>query len=600
MVSETSLSPWGTNLSEREAQLGVSLGAKGKYIMLPDDGAECVTWQFYPESGIYRITEVIDKHGRDQSYTRQSIYWRDLKITEIGILEDEINPGLHYHYFSGAVNDQQFNKLDQSRLEELLFSQALNPRNSIPKGHVLLSKYSEILESLKLVPIINHTRRLGFIDKWYLPNEYRILPHPGIGEKICRQMEILFQTNYQPDLARKLLKLQYEVTTLPYKDIIFAWGLAAPFFYSLLKVTDLIPYIALWGDGDVGITRICKDISVKWWNHLGSDDAGRVLEALVSTTTLPNLREYISSVPLPILCDDLGTNWGRECLTLFKSYMTGSGQWEIKDKTSKQVVAMAYKAPLLFTFNQYPTIFNDAQLLMRGIVLKMKKAANEEEAKRYRETMRQMPSGIIGRHIYELSKKWTQESLILDYMAFARVLAPLHTENSVVNNRMNVIYTLLHFGKKLAKDWFDLDLNLTELPVLLNSTQKIGSEEIDELIQQQILNGKIEKDGAIITHWAEEYGKFKPGLDWIKNPIYPVMHNKKPGYLYTNINLRDLTNFMRTPIDEKWTLKQLLQLIRKFHPEAEIIDNPVKITDPFGQKFSVRGPIWIPKDSDNE
>jgi len=460
---------------------------------------------------------------------------------------------------------------------------------------VCLHLYTKILLKTHIIPLLIQEKKFGFYDKWYMPDKYVIACHKGIQTKCKDQFVELFETakkdRWNVEMAKQAFIAQYTVTTIEHKDIIFAWAIMQSFFYPLMKVSDLTPFLFLWGSGDMKISSMGKNVTSKWWNHLGKDDAGKNTEAINGNTTMANLKEYIATINLGYLFDDIHKGFGEEILGLLKSYLTIGSYWGIKNKKSEEETAIAFKCSPFFTGNEVPLAFLDPQFLMRGIVPKITKATTAEEKNRFIEVMNKIPNGLIGWAIYQITENWTQEQLIEQYNKISLFFQDAKIETRA---RANTIIRLLTLGKQFCKEWFGIELNLIELPIVIQSTKEIGNMEIREAVQCQLINGDL-NISANRKESIDHTVRFDCSVPWIKSPIYSYTRNKVEGKIYTLTNYHDLCLYLRIPKNQQSSLRQLFVMFGNYFSNEEFIDETVRKKDDLlgtNQRYSQA--IFIP------
>ena len=108
-------------------------------------------------------------------------------------------------------------------------------------------------------------------------------------------------------------------------------------------------------------------------------------------------------------------------------------------------------------------------------------------------------------------------------------------------------------GKHFAKQWFNIDLNLHQLPMVIKKTLMAGNEEIVDLIVRQI----DESEDFIMT----EQGFFENvnRKSWVKYPVAEYENKGEKGYLYVVNNAYDLSDRMHR--QKKLSLKNLMLIL---------------------------------------
>jgi hypothetical protein len=507
--------------------------------------------------------------------------------------------------YNGIVNGVKFQELSLREVVEF-FEPYMQSSTVKPKFKVLFRCYVECMIAMHKLTPRSQVMKMGFYDHWYLPNHYAIKTHAGIMSRIRDALADLFTRNFTEKQALWAFQEQYKVTTLEYKDVIFAWACMQCFFFPLIERTNLIPFIFLWGEGDAGISSMGKAVTVKWFDHLGKDDAGLRIEVINSSQTAPNVREFMASVNLGIVIDDMHLQYGEDVLALFKTILTNLSAWQIKNKQSKQEFSSVYKAPPFFTGNDLPKMFKNPQMIQRGIIIPVKNrikdtTQNIKNGESYNQTMVKIPNGLIGWYIFEKTKDWTKQDLLDKYDKMPN----LYSEES--KHRSNTIYKLFQLGKQFCKEWFGIELDLTALPSLIHDTKKTGNDQFHAGVSTQLREGDITdpynlrriKDGDGIKEI------FEPNSRWITTPVYTHTNTKsepkRKGKVYCVQNLRDLYKYLDVSRDEQASLPQFLNMIKPYWPDAEIFDYPVRKVNPLSnQPVNIRNPIFIPDEVESK
>jgi hypothetical protein len=549
------------------------------YLVKQDDSNQYLEWRIYPDKGIIKVFK---SHGSVLGFFRFTLEWANLRLLKA------------YKYVDPNTQKQTWKY--QYQLDEVLGPVIYPPSTLLEIIEELRRKSQSTQHNIKIMPLLNMyfeseiqrheslvvevVDKFGFEDKWYMPDQYEIQLHPGImtsckeGMKQC--FENIIDHHYTTVDGIDAFQRQYEVTSIENKDILFAWGMMQPFYFTLFNETELIPYILLWGPGDAGISSMGKSITSKWWGHTGIDNSGRPIDLILSTTTNANLKEYIATIALGMVFDDLSRNWAKDLLSFFKGYLTNFSQWQVKNKESRADVKYSFKVAPLFTTNDPPELFQDPQLLSRGIVFKILSKPNALMAKAYKETMGSIPRGLIGWTIYQLTKTWTKAQLVSKYRDTPGFFQDKKDQDTA---RADTIIRLLMLGKSICKELFSIELQFTdvELAKQIQTTKSSINISVTEALTQQIQFGEInlpDNQEEMKNHCR----KFRCTIDWIKEPIH--LHTKEEkdkkkieGWIYTNQNLADLCHHLG---QEKPSLRQFYQTIRSSFADIVFIDNSIR------------------------
>jgi hypothetical protein len=561
------------------------------YLRLKDAEREDVSWLFYPKIGMFRVGL---KAG-----TVNVVEWDRFEITEVVETEKE-------WLFTGEINQYHFDMKPMKYLIDVLSPFAQIKFFGVKFSPLFMKYITARIEKVGDLKLYHQCNKLGFLDRWYLPDKDRIRCHPGIQAKINQSLKEMLSKPWKDEDAVKAFQAQYAATTIQYRDIIFAWGLMQLFYYALKRKTDLVPYLFLCGIGDAGITTVGKHITEKWFDHLPKGDEGDKIEALNSATTIASLKEYLSSMPIAFLFDDLCKTWGQRdsSKSLFKNILTTNSAWTIKDRESNEVSSMMYKVAPILTGNTVPELFTDPQMLMRGIILFITQKTTVEQATNYRKVMDGIPNGLIGWYLIKRTRQWTKEGLEVLYLSMKDYYPDTKSQDARV--RLNTIYKLLMMGKYLAHEFFNVELDLTGLGVLINETKQVGSDELYTTVMTQIQSGDLLNEQNLKRVYGSsnegirsiDKTVFDPQEKWIVSGIYHHSRDGKNGIIYTVPNLIDLKKYLKT-VDEL-SLKQLSLLLQPFFPSLEFIDSTVKKKNPLSEddKISLvfRQAIWINMD----
>lgn len=381
-----------------------------------------------------------------------------------------------------------------------------------------------------LVPEIEMETVCGFTKNgWRFPPSYRfVAPDAMIGE-IHHNLEIAMQQVVDLDLPNKL-RILWEETTFQYKDIAFAYGCIAPFMYALLDHVNLRIFLALGGRKERGKTKFCEMISNKWWGHIF-----RVFGASALKTNSRS-ESLLASSTLPIIFDDC-EHLQETLEDIFRTMGTNHDSYIRKRPDQSYRINSPYVAMPLLNFNQSPRLMENSAFRDRLVFLQIQDSPIENN---WSQIFEDLPNGAIGRYVVEITKDWTLDSVQKKYDAI---------NITQYKGRVKKIMRYFTLGQQLAKEWFNLDLDLTLLPDIIKDTKEYGNDELLDQIVYQCIKGisrieyKQEQDkitGKLVI--KEQIIPFYP-LNWIHYPIYTDCNYKGLiGYALDSNALSDLNN----------------------------------------------------------
>lgn len=385
--------------------------------------------------------------------------------------------------------------------------------------HMYLNDPKQNIRELKVADVI------GFVPSnknlpdggWQLPDKYYFVSGNDFRQDIENNMRKLADYKIPKDIdVPALFKKMYEVTTIDYKDYIFAYGLVGPFLFALRSITKIMPLLALGGPGGKGKTAIEEYMTVKWWGNIDEIVGSAVMD------TKPRVQGMLTGSTVPVCIDDCEDL--KDFIIGILKRMTTFGD-RVKKLKSDQTKKMdcEFCSPSMMSFNALPIIFDDPQFRQRVILLYIDNIIENEE---WLEVYNSIPKRAIGRYIYDRTKDLTFKELVKIYKTMNNM--------DLKTNRQKAISRLLHLGGYFAKEWFDIDLDLSQIPKILRQTLMAGNEEIIELIQTQIQQSK----GFELNEWGVfNNPHFK---SWVTFPVIPHEYKGEKGYLYKTDNAIEL------------------------------------------------------------
>jgi hypothetical protein len=544
---------------------------KPTMVSLDDETKGNVTWEFC-NNGIWRIEKTTDKNENESVYRGRAWLWNELRVTDIIKARDGTEK---YDIWCDGV----FYPSQNLRT----FIQTIATKNL--QNKVYYSKFGPLFNLFVREEIETDRIRiwksglgLGFIKEWNLPDKYKFDINPGIQERVVKSFERLMELDVDEAQAREYFRLQYEATEVDYRDVIFAWGIAQWCFFALLPYTRLSPYLVLQAhDPQSGKTSVAIGITTKWWDHLGNDDVGMRLECISPAATISQIKEYLACSPIAI-CMDESNKMNEEIQSLLKSNATSVSSWMVKNTDSTLRLSQAYKAPTIFAENDLSDAMKDTAYLQRGLILHLKKKFTVNNSEYYKKLMDTIPNGYQGKYIITKTQKLTITDVKSLYDS-----RPDWPE--APDDRGNTIWKSLQLGKFWCKEWYGVDLNLSDIPKLVAATRMTGFEEIFDTIREQVHAG-----GYAHHLRQDEKGdyQFIPDRKWIIAPIYNHEYKKKPGYLFDNSNKTDLVGYLKVYKNLNLTLPKLHQILQT---RWDVVwdDNG------FTHKGRSRRAIWIAK-----
>jgi hypothetical protein len=161
------------------------------------------------------------------------------------------------------------------------------------------------------------------------------------------------------------------------------------------------------------------------------------------------------------------------------------------------------------------------------------------------------------------------------------------------DSRANETWRLWHFGALLFKEFFGIELDLTDLPGYILATREIVSVDWVDIITTQIRDGKRKEITIGFGENSRTEERFSPENKWIKHEILECSEGDACGYLYTSMNLKDMINGLH--MGDKIKLPALLvQLENGDGAWKEIVmvkNKKIKV----GKKWEQHRGIFIPE-----
>lgn len=386
----------------------------------------------------------------------------------------------------------------------------------------------------KYIPVIKDYHGIcGFTtDGWVLPDKYYIRFLPGLQSKIKTELTKMARMTVHEHEAREMMQTLYKVVCIKHKDIIFAWGMAAPFFHALVQYTNIMPVLSLGSTiGNTGKTPAAELVTTLWWNNLP--------HASISSdqfNTEARAQQYLSASTFGVCVDECAGL--RDNLTqLLKSHMTGTIDYTRLRQDSSIAFDRPLLSPLILTWNTRPVLMDDFNFLLRTLHVPVDDTPTKADVEAYSKARAAIPRGYFGKYIYHMTEEWDADYVI------QRVEGTPWLEGVNGRPRTRWIGRLLQFGAELFKELFGVELNLSHVPGLLADTIAMHTGSEETLIMFQIVDGR---DDKMVMVWDPsskmniQEPRFQPQRKWITTPVRRVATPRTNGYIYTNDNLNDL------------------------------------------------------------
>jgi hypothetical protein len=375
---------------------------------------------------------------------------------------------------------------------------------------------------------------VGYTENgWQLPPEFYFVAGNEFREKIEEDIRAsLEKAPPSRDRAVQKMKEIFEITSMDHKDYIFAYGIVAVFLFALRRVTKLLPLLALGGAGGKGKTAIEEFFTCVFWGNI----PGIVGSAIMETEA--RVQGYLTGSTMPVCIDDC-QDLKDFVTSIFKRYTTVSETVKKLNPDQSTKMDCQYCSPVMMTFNNYPVLFNDPAFRQRIIVLIINEIKQNDK---WNEVCNSIEKGELGRYVIAATKEMKFADLVSLYQKMDSM--------DMKEGRGKTIARLMNLGKYFAKELFDLDLDLSKLPFIIQDSLKMGNEEMIDLIRTQIRQSqqfKINKEDVLENpnrrSWViapVEYveRKFKDSRNLIK------------GFMYTTDNAFDLARQMNKTVKE--------------------------------------------------
>lgn len=446
----------------------------------------------------------------------------------------------------------------------------------------------------KYIPVIHEFEgKCGFtMDGWRLPDKHHLRFLPGVQDQVKAEISKMARMVVHDHEAKEMMKALYEAVSLKHKDILFAWGMAAPYFHALIGYTNIMPVLSLGSAiGNTGKTPAAEIITTLWWNnlphgYLSADQFNSEARA----------QQYLSASTFPVCVDECADL--RDNLTqLIKSHVTGEQDYTRLRQDSSVAFNRTLLAPVVLTWNKRPVLMDDFNFLLRTIHVPVDETPTKDDVDRFLKARTIIPRGYLGRYVYKMTEDWDG-----DYVTQRLEGTPwLDVEG---RPRSRWIGRLLNFGADLFKELFDITLDLAHVPALIAQTMAMHTDNEAALMVFQFVDGR---DDKLVTIWDPESKcnlqepRFQPQRKWIQTPTRRVSNRVNNGYVYTTDNLNDLRRRANRPDLTMETAVEGLKLIythatlktvRLDGKNGRHIFVPYEDVFPFGEDFNENdGPV---------
>jgi hypothetical protein len=384
-------------------------------------------------------------------------------------------------------------------------------------------------------PILDVGRVMGFTDSgWKNPPDIPFtFPHGSIMYKgksnISKILSKSFEVSELDDYLPKLQNL-YDLTTIPFKDIIYCFGASAPFCHCLQTHTRLRPMLAITGpQGGKGKTIISELITSKWYGTFGIINGGDITE--------PSLRQYDQTTTCPILIDEVA-DLNDRCASYLKSTTgapngdnnklgSGEGGQEISNSGEGT-------SAIVVTTNKTWNLMSLPAFRQRVINTEITEYPKKEGWEFAYEKLQQ---GEFLRCLIHFTTDWDNHSLYELYD---------HQDKLGFNGddwRKAVITRDIEIGYHILTEFFKLSIDLKQLQrdiiLCLNKTNLTGTDSLREFLHDQIEYGRYKPFGY------PNGVKFNPSpYTWIQTPVYIAKYKDEDGYGFSFQNMQELAKHL--------------------------------------------------------
>lgn len=445
---------------------------------------ENVDKDFYMYSdGITEVVSWTDKKGNFHEIIRKIYAWIKFMIHRI-INDKNPNPIKRYDFLLNENGkDEEYRDMTMAEMLKL------GPFQPILTGVVrhLFEHMVDLYVQNAQIPEQETADVCGLdVDKLSLPPEYACRFPTGIQENLRDEVEKIMKL---PILSReeaieKFNKLR-DAISFPHRDIIMTWAIGSFYAHALQRAKGLMIALALWGPGGVGRSEIMKKMTIDFWG------VNEVISADTFNSASRAL-DYLAVVTFPRTIDEIH-KIKPELLDLLKDYLGSHGKKRGTRKRPDQTLAMNNELdtpPSFIWQEEIPTIFEDAYLLQRFLVLHCEPFERTQEQIDAWESIKtveeggSMVPGELGRYFIECTKTANRKLVDLLKIYNATPDPDKLKLTKEAKERFVIEYKTFYFYKTFIKEFFDADMDLENLEELISETRLLCSDLVFDAVEQ--------------------------------------------------------------------------------------------------------------------
>lgn len=507
-----------------------------------------------------------------------------------------------YYTFNLEVrqHDKTYRDLTFPDMVKQIESQTLVGKNK----NLLVGLLNLYLDKID-IPSLEMTSAYGFLPNkgWVMSDKHRLIVsninvRQEFEQRVIRNLEIdidrlppfmrLFHKlapknhpNSNPKrfisfVAKYWVQSMYEITNIEYKDFMFAFIFGAPFFSALKPVSGINPFCDAHGPGKTGKTSLFNLGACHFYN------APKGLIGGSSKRSLTRLEHEMAMHTFPILIDE-ADKLPPFYADMLKTALTDEDYMKRYNRDQSTKLDALKHSSLAFTDNTLSSIFRDIAFRTRGLLLPVKPILEKddewiEKRDEWKNLRNYFPKGLIMKYLYDATKNWSYNDVVRKYENCSNL------ENNDYD-RGDDVARCFAFGQLIAKEIFDLELDLTKFPMLYRETQRAGSGEIMDLIRTQIREGTNFR----YNENARQYVNQIRG-SWVKAPIIVHKYKGESGYIFQTGNLKDLNNHNRSSEQfNNLSMDELFQMVNTTWINAIKSDNPYTVSKENNAWLKTRG-----------
>lgn len=451
------------------------------------------------------ITNLFNKKMEIVS-TVNSYVWDDFKI--INKYQQFEEQETQYDFI---VNGILYSNLSFSEMKKDLAANAFSTGGKDEITSVLLAYIKDIPDISSLL-----SEYIGFHDSgWEMP----FLGHKfRYKEAMMKESLKLITKNYLQDIdykkAIEYFQKVWEMTTISHKGIVFAWNIIAPFLDVIKRYIKCQPLLDLDGGFDTGKSTI-EDFFIEkvWGNWEGSFSSGQM-------ESKSRWMGALSASTFPLSIDEAET-LPRKHTQDIKSHQTKTIHFTRKSG-QKMDIHTPCVSPMNLCHNKKPSCMKLKAVRSRSIHMNITIDLSKQNFD-WDLYVKEIPAGYIGKYIVEKTLDWTGKKL----MELIKTMPRLDLKYS----RQRKIGRIIHLGKYLIKELFDIEVDISELKKVLETTLTAGLEEIFETIKYQAIQG--------LELWTEK------SIDWVKQKTILKRYKGNNGILIDHVRKIELMRFCK-------------------------------------------------------